>query len=97
MLLNRLVRKLGCRQQAHGLEGQVPEVRLAMTQELSQLVARSDQQVWLAATGHDMTSCHFYELQKQCRSLQHAPVIVDDQRDRLEEDTVLCVRMLHLF
>uniref|UniRef100_A0A182XS43 Uncharacterized protein n=1 Tax=Anopheles quadriannulatus TaxID=34691 RepID=A0A182XS43_ANOQN len=71
VLFDRFVRKLGRRQMAHRLQRQVAQVRLAVAQELAQLIARPHQQARLA-------------------------VVVYDQIDRLEQDRVLRVRVLHL-
>jgi hypothetical protein len=47
VLLDGLVRELGRGEQAHGLERQVAQVGLAVTQELAQLIARADQKIRL--------------------------------------------------
>lgn len=53
--LDGLVGELGAGQRAHALQGQVAQVSLPVLQELAQLVAGADEQVWLTARnrGHD--------------------------------------------
>ncbi len=48
MFLDGLVGELWRRQEAHRLEGQVAKVRLAVAQELAELVASPDQQIRFA-------------------------------------------------
>lgn len=46
--LDRFVGKLRAGQRTHALQSQVAQVRLSVLQELTQLVAGSYQEVWLA-------------------------------------------------
>ncbi len=48
MFLDGLVGEFWRRQEAHRLEGQVAKVRLAVAQELAELVASPDQQIRFA-------------------------------------------------
>lgn len=48
MLLDSLVRELGGRQQTHGLQGQVSQVRFPVAQELTKLVASANEKVGFA-------------------------------------------------